>query len=103
RFSYNCSMKKKIVITVLILLVVAAAGYYVYTKTAPISIPQEVIKENLAKKLTSYLPEWLPGTYQIDKESFSRQEDQVFVYSATDKERNRLFFSQQPLPKNYDF
>lgn len=100
---YN-SMKTKIIFVVLA-VVVAAIGIWVYSKLnpPPVTIPQELVKENEEKKLNEYLPGWLPGTYEIDKDSFSRQEGQVFVFSATDSERNRLFFSQQPIPKDFDF
>lgn len=97
-------MKKKIIIAVVTLLVIGI-GIFAYIKLIPqkIVIPQEIKKENAEKKLTEYIPGWLPGTYQIDQDSFSRQDGQVFVFSATDKERNRLFFSQQPIPKDFDF
>lgn len=96
---------KKIILGVICFIVVAGVAVAAYIKLTPakVVIPKEVTKENAEKKLTEYIPGWLPGTYEIDKDSFSRQEGQVFVFSATDKDRNRLFFSEQPVPKNFDF
>jgi hypothetical protein len=96
---------KKIILGVICFLLVAGIAIAAYIKLTPakVVIPQELTKQNEEKKLTSYVPGWLPGTYKIDQDSFSRQEGQVFVFSATDGERNRLFFSQQPIPKDFDF
>jgi hypothetical protein len=97
-------MKIKILFIVIALIIVGIATF-AYIKLSPeqVTIPQELTKQNEAKKLTEYIPGWLPGTFKIDKDSFSRQEGQVFVFSATDENRNRLFFSQQPRVKDFDF
>jgi hypothetical protein len=96
---------KKIILGVICFIIVTGVAVAAYIRLTPakVVIPKEVTKQNAEKKLTEYVPGWLPGTYEIDKDSFSRQEGQVFVFSATDKDRNRLFFSQQPIPKDFDF
>ncbi|HSA83269.1 MAG TPA: hypothetical protein VLF20_00100 [Patescibacteria group bacterium] len=96
---------KKILLYIASILIVIGVGTFVYSKTNPpqVTIPQELTKQNAEKKLTEYMPGWLPGTYVIDKDSFSREEGQVFTFSATDEDRNRLFFSEQPIPKDFDF
>jgi hypothetical protein len=96
---------KKIILGIVCFIIVTVVAIAAYIRLTPASvvIPKEITKQNEEKKLTTYVPGWLPGTYKIDKDSFSRQEGQVFVFSATDENRNRLFFSQQPISKTYDF
>jgi hypothetical protein len=96
---------KKIILGVLCFIVITGVAVAAYIRLTPakVVIPKEVTKQNAEKKLTEYIPGWLPGTYKIDQDSFSRQEGQVFVFSATDEDRNRLFFSQQQIPKDFNF
>lgn len=92
---------KKILIAVISLIVVGI-GALVYIKITPqpVTIPDDLAQQ---MQIPLYLPGWLPGDYQIDRDSFAIEEGRILVFSATDSERNRLFFSQQSIGEGFDF
>jgi hypothetical protein len=95
----------KVLLTLLITLIVAGVGYFAYTNFVAKNNNIPAVPDQITEKLQIpfYFPTWLPGTFILDKDSVEMQEGMVMVYSATDEERNRLFFSQQVKPKDFDF
>lgn len=87
--------------SVLALLLAIAVFLLILNLRAPgLAIPQHI---NNSLSFPLYLPNKLPGSYQLRQESFSVQEERVFVFQATDSANSKLSFSEQAKPANMNF
>ena len=82
------------------LLLVGIGGYVAKTKVAPrpVQIPAIVSGQLL---FTPYVPTKLPEGYKVDKASFRKQEG-ALLFSAVNSQGERILFSEQSVPKNFD-
>lgn len=87
-------------IVLAILLVLAVILFIMNQNIAKTTLPSDI-----KTKLTfpAYIPTELPGSYRIQTDSFSIQEEAVLLFKAVDSSGSSLFFSQQAKPKDMNF
>lgn len=98
-------IRKKTCIVVLSIIcgLVLAVGFFGLRLA---NSPKLVLPDAITKdvKSTIYLPQKLPGNYELDKDSFVLVENNtVLIFAAGDEAGGKLHFSEQPKPPDFDF
>lgn len=87
---------------ILVLLLAGAVGFVFYQNRKPlIAIPAAITKEI---SFPIYIPKQLPDGFSVELSSFQHiSSEGVLLFQATDKAGDKLVFSEQPKPENFDF
>lgn len=84
------------IVAALALLGIAAMGWRLTHQ--PLAVPTKVAEKVL---FPIYLPTTLPRGYAIDPDSYDTKQN-VLIFTASDDSGNKLTFSEQPKPPDFD-
>lgn len=87
-------------VIVIALLAVGIAGYVAKSVATPKAVK---IPDSISSKLlfTPYVPAKLPVGYEIDPQTFYKQEE-ALLFSAVNAKGDKILFTEQSVPKNFD-
>lgn len=103
RFGHHKQRSWSTIASLIVLVALLAMAVVLFIMNQNIS--KVTLPPDIKTKLTfpAYLPEKLPGSYRLQANSFSFQEDAVLLFKAVDSSGSNLLFSEQAKPKEMNF